>query len=290
MRLLRSDLPLAGDASARFLPWIIGCMVYLAALALAGTMAADTLAERWHADLAGTFTFQLPPLGERAATIERVVALASGTPGVAAVRVISEADKKRLLEPWVGPDGLPADVPLPDLVVVELAPGSALEVAGMRARLAEIAPGASLEDHAEWQSDLLAFTSSVQLLALIVIGLILVAAVTTVVFVTRTGLDIHRRVIEIVHLVGARDSYIARQFLIHALRLGLIGGAIGVALAAATLVGLFRLFGEAGTALLPVLSLGVGQWILLALLPVGVSLVAMVTAHLTVLVTLNRGL
>ena len=29
------------------------------------------------------------------------------------------------------------------------------------------------------------------------------------------------RVIEIVHLVGAHDSYIARQFLFHALRLGL---------------------------------------------------------------------
>jgi hypothetical protein len=34
MGLLRSDLPLGGDGSARFLPWIIGCMVYLAALAL----------------------------------------------------------------------------------------------------------------------------------------------------------------------------------------------------------------------------------------------------------------
>jgi len=41
MRLFRSDLPLAGDASARFLPWIIGCMVYLAALAVAVVAVID---------------------------------------------------------------------------------------------------------------------------------------------------------------------------------------------------------------------------------------------------------
>ncbi|MCI0451490.1 MAG: alcohol dehydrogenase catalytic domain-containing protein, partial [Candidatus Latescibacteria bacterium] len=46
-----------------------------------------------------------------------------------------------------------------------------------------------------------------------IIGIIGLAAILIVIFVTRTGLAIHRRVIEIVHLVGARDSYIARQLL-----------------------------------------------------------------------------
>ena len=48
------DLPLAGDASARFLPWVAGAMVFLAALALAGAMLAQTVAARWQHDLAGT--------------------------------------------------------------------------------------------------------------------------------------------------------------------------------------------------------------------------------------------
>ena len=40
LNLLRSDLPLGQEGSARFLPWIVGAMVYLAALALAGALAA----------------------------------------------------------------------------------------------------------------------------------------------------------------------------------------------------------------------------------------------------------
>ncbi len=59
MRLLRSDLPLASDAASRFLPWIAGLMVYLAALALAAALAIDGVAERWHVGLVGSLTVQL---------------------------------------------------------------------------------------------------------------------------------------------------------------------------------------------------------------------------------------
>ncbi len=59
----------------------------------------------------------------------------------------------------------------------------------------------------------------------------------TVVFVTRTGLSIHRSVIEIVHLIGAPDSYVAQQFQAQSLRLGVVGGVVGTIQAAATLLG-----------------------------------------------------
>jgi len=137
---------------------------------------------------------------------------------------------------------------------------------------------------------MLAFTHSIELLASIIIGLIAAAAVTTVIFVTKTGLSIHRRVIEIVHLVGAYDSYIAKQFLLHAMRLGLIGGIGGVALAGLTLLGLDRLLGDAQTSLLPTLALDLDQWLALAVVPIAVSVVAMITAHLTVLYVLGREL
>jgi len=287
MRWLRTDLPLAGDASGRFLPWIIGCMVYLAALALAATMAADRLAQRWHNELSGTFSIQIPA-GGRAGVVDNVVDLLMNTSGVASARVVDDAEKARLLEPWLGPGGLPEGVQLPDLIVVQLAAGAPLGAKDLRTRIAQITPDATIEDHAEWQGDMLAFAHSIKLLAGIIIGLITAAAVTTVIFVTRTGLAIHRRVIEIVHLVGARDSYIAKQFLMHALRLGLLGGAGGVVLAGLTLTGLDRLLSQAQTSLLPSLSLDVQQWLALAVIPVAVSAVAMVTAHLTVLIVLGR--
>jgi cell division transport system permease protein len=295
MGLVRSDVPLAGDASARFLPWIIGCMVYLAALALAATMAADRLAERWSTDLVGTFSIQIPPdasttAAERERLLGDVAAAVAGMDDVASVRVIAEAEKMRLLEPWLGVGGLPEGVRLPDLVVVQMQSGATPDPPAVRARIAGIAAAATIEDHARWQGDMLAFTRSIKLLASVIIGLIAAAAVTTVVFVTKTGLAIHRRVIEIVHLVGARDGYIAKQFLLHAMRLGLIGGIGGVVLAGATLAGLDWLLAGGQTKLLPALGLDFDQWLALAVVPVAAGIVAMVTAHLTVLFALGREL
>jgi cell division transport system permease protein len=295
MALLRSDLPLGGDGSARFLPWIIGCMVYLAALALAATMGADRLADRWRSDLSGTFSIQIPPNGsstadERDQLVRDIVDAVGKMPEVGSVHPVDDAEKQKLLEPWLGADGLPEDVRLPDLVVVRLrsdAPGS---LEAVKTRVAALAPEFTIEDHARWQGDMLAFTHSIELLASIIIGLIAAAAVTTVIFVTKTGLSIHRRVIEIVHLVGAYDSYIAKQFLLHAMRLGLIGGIGGTALAGLTLIGLDRLLGTTQTSLLPPLSLDLHQWLAMAVVPLAVSIVAMITAHLTVLYVLGREL
>jgi len=295
MGLLRSDLPLSGDGSARFLPWIIGCMVYLAALALAATMGADRLAERWRSDLSGSFSIQVPPnasttASERERLLSDILDGVGKMPEVAGVHLIGDAEKQRLLEPWLGPNGVPEDVRLPDLVVVRLRSDAPVDLEAVKVRVAALTPDASFEDHARWQGDMLAFTHSIELLASIIIGLIAAAAVTTVIFVTKTGLSIHRRVIEIVHLVGAYDSYIAKQFLLHSMRLGLIGGIGGVALAGLTLLGLDRLLGHGQTSLLPALALDINQWLALAVVPVAVSIVAMITAHLTVLYVLGRDL
>src|SRR6185369_13377142 len=110
------------------------------------------------------------------------------------------------------------------------------------------APGARVEDHGEWIDDALGFLLSLQFLAAAMSILALAVAAMTVVFVTRTGLAIHRSVIEIVHVIGAPDAYIAQQFQAQSLRLGIVGGIIGVGLAAITILGLDRVMGAGGVA------------------------------------------
>lgn len=308
---LRTDLPLGSDASGRFLPWIVGFMVYLAALALAGALTLEDVAGRWRAGITGTLTVQIAPAGlaravpdpaapageetaadgdaaAREARLDLAVELLRATPGVAGVEVLGPEAMGRLLSPWLGPDSAALGLPLPDLVSVTLRPGATVDLAALSAALAETVPGAEVDDHRRWLDDLAVFVRSVELLAAVVVSLVCLAAMLTVVFVTRTGLAVHRRVIEIVHQIGARDAYIAGQFQGHALRLGLIGGVAGSALAALTVVGLQRLFAGLDTPLLSGLGLGAAHWAVLALLPVAAALVAMATARITVLRSLSR--
>ena len=292
--MLRSDLPLGADAAARFLPWIVGAMVYLAALALASAFAVNLAIGGWRADITGELTIEVPAGDEmdataRAERLDRVMGALTGIDGIAGVSIIGPAEVERLLEPWLGPDAAAADLPLPDLVAVTLDDGAAPDFALLDARLAAAVPGAQFDDHRAWIHRLDRFGLLVELLTGAIVLLVAGAAALAVVFVTRTGLDIHRQTVDLVHLLGARDRYIARLFERHALAFGFVGGVLGLAAAAATISAIALAVHRLAAGLLPAVTLGIGHWAALAALPIAAAGIAMLTARVTVLRTLARG-
>jgi cell division transport system permease protein len=286
------DVPLDKDASARFLPWLIAFMVYLATLALAAAIAVSNVSQAWDSGLAGKLTVQVPPAsegdGDRAARIDAVLEALRATPGVRSADQLSRRQMTELLSPWLGEAADSADLPLPALIAVEVAPERAPELSSLQRRLERAVPGTRVDDHQRTLGRLLEVARTLQLLAVLVVALVGAAAVVTVVFVTRTGLSIHRNVIELLHLIGAHDAYVARQFQRHALRLGLTGGLLGLALAAATLWALARFVGQEAGAIVPELTLSDTQWLALGSVPLAATLVAMLTARITVLRTLAK--
>lgn len=287
----RSDLPLDRDSHNRYLPWIIAFMVFLAALALAGVLVLDSMAGRWDADAGATLTVQVPPGTDAAADSRRVaaaMAVVESTPGVLHVQVLGRDGLLALLEPWLGAAGAADDLPLPRLIDVELDGDAAVDVAALERRVAAAAPGASIDDHRVWLDRLVRLVRAVEALAALATLLMALATIGTVVFATRTGLAIHQDVIEVLHLIGAQDDYIARQFAARALHLGLRGGLIGITLAAPTLLIVDGLAARLEAGLLPDLSLAVIDWLAIAALPLAAAAIAMLTARLTVTRTLAR--
>ena len=287
----RTDLPLDRDALSRFLPWIIAFMAYLAVLALAGALILHDLAERWDRGVSATMTVQIPSSDDAAEDKERikaVIARLRAMPDVLDAEAMDEERLARLLEPWLGTTATAGDLPLPHLVDVELKTGAGTDAQALAAKLATLAPGITVDDHGIWLERLVRLVRATEFLASVVLVLMGFATVGTVVFTTRTGLAIHQDVIEVLHLIGARDAYVARQFAGRALSLGLRGGCIGLALAVATLLGVGSLAARLEAGLLPDISLTFVNWILLAAIPLVVAVIAMVTARLTVIRTLTR--
>jgi len=128
-------------------------------------------------------------------------------------------------------------------------------------------------------------------------------------------LAVHQPVIEILHLVGAQDRYIARQFQVQSFRVSLIGGIIGTLLAVLTMGGLTLALSHQGTAfggggladqasalpaatdrlgrfLVQSLSFSSGltpwHWVAMAVLPLVIACLAMLTARWTVLRSIHR--
>ncbi|WP_448192009.1 cell division protein FtsX [Azospirillum sp. sgz301742] len=284
------DLPLAHDPTARFLLLITAVMVYLAALALAGALVVSDMARRWDSGLAGGLTVQIVPLSGPGAVpvaerLEKVLAVLRGTPGIRSATALSADQVAHLLEPWLGREGA-KDPLLPVPTLVDVTTGGPVDVAGLTAHLSTV-PGVTIDDHAAWLADLRAFAGSVEMAAIGIVLLISAAAVMSVVFAVRAGLAIHRNVVELLHLMGAPDRYVARQFESHVLGLCLRGGACGLGLAALTLFGVSRAAGSLRASLLPDASLSPWQWAALALVPLTACALAMLTARWTVLRTLE---
>lgn len=294
MLLRRGDLPLERDASGRFLPWLVAVMVFLAALALLCAMIMNRAVEHWDKGLAGRVTIQVPRAGSAPAepgsgpAVDRVIDLLLATSGVVSAQVLEPDEVVRLLEPWLGPEAGTADLPLPVLIAVTVDPAAAPDLERLGREVAEAAPGAVLDDHQVWLGKLRDLARSLQLVAGLVVLLVGAGAVAIVVFATRMGLSIHGQVIELLHLIGAQDSYVARQFQAHAWTLALRGGVLGLALAAVPVVLIGRMLERTEAVLLPEFSLRGLEWAVLAVLPIVVALVAMLTARLTVLRTLGR--
>ncbi|HEV3178437.1 MAG TPA: cell division protein [Stellaceae bacterium] len=292
----RLDLPLNRDGSVRFLPWIVALMVYLASLALAGTLVVRDAMARWDRGLTGTLTVELPAASagnQDDGAIEQALKVLRTTPGVVRADAFDAKRTAELLAPWLGTGIDAADLPLPRLIDVEIEPRAGVDLAALGERLAAVVPGTQLDDHRRWLDRVLRTALAIEIVAGMVVALVGVAAVLAVIFATRTGLAVHHGIVEVLHLIGARDGYIARQFEWHALQLGVKGGLAGLVLAIMTLVGVAAAATQVGALgeavrVLPALSAPAIEWVLLLLLPVAAGLVAMLTARITVLRALKR--
>jgi cell division transport system permease protein len=280
-----SDLQLEADTSARFLPWALAVMVFLAALALSGALALNGTIDGWRRGVSSKLTVQIAdrPGQPMAPRLEAALAALRGVPGIAETQIVERRAVEALLQPWLGSEALQADLPLPGMIDVTLAEHAALSVEALNARLQAAVPGARLDDPKPWLDRLVQLGRLLQSLGGGIVLLVGLAAAAMVIFATRAGLAARRDTIELLHLIGAEDGYIARQFQRHVAAQAVRGGVIGAVLAGAVLVAIQLLAGGVGTGLLPGLALLWWHWLLLPLLPVGAAVLAIVTARLTVL-------
>ena len=217
--------------------FIAGAMAFLAVFALALSLAAGRLADRWSDALERTATVRLSaPEDQMDLQTKAVLAVLSTTPGIASSRAMTDAEQRDLLKPWFGPD-LPVDaLPLPRLIEVSES-RAGYDGEGLRQRLAAEAPGAVLDDHTRWRRPLAVAAGRLRLLGLLSIALIGTATAAMITLAASAALAANTQVVRVLRQVGARDAYIARAFVrrftlraISGAVVGTVLGMIGVAL------------------------------------------------------------
>jgi len=277
------------EQGAVSLDLVIAVMAFLAALALGGVLIAE---QSWQAGLAGRLTVQIMPERDGAPANETDTALRilRTTPGILYASALSDADNLALVEPWLGRDAVIAALPFPRLIDVQLAPGATPDLATLEKRLKAAAPHAVLDDHGRWIARLKTTASSVVLAALAILALIAIGTAATVAFATRAGLAAHHEIVQLLHLMGAQDRFIARAFEWHYFVAAGLAGACGAAFATVIFVAAGSLdeLGLASVSFLPPLGLPAGELAWLAAIPAGAAAIAWATARISVIAALRE--
>ncbi len=238
---LRRDSPLVpvDSVAGRALMAVIAILTFLAALSAGAAVLAARASEQWRGAVANEMTIQIRPDVRRdiEADLAQAVGMAAGVGAIESVRVVPRAESDKLLEPWLGAGLDLVELPVPRLIVLKIKAAAAPELAAFGAALRREVPSASLDDHRLWVRRLSTMANTIILSGVAVVLLVLCAAGLAVAFATRGAMAGSRDSVEVLHLVGADDAFIAREFQSRFVQLGLRGGAVG-GVAAIVVIGL----------------------------------------------------
>jgi cell division transport system permease protein len=293
----RYDLPLNKDGGGLFLKILIALMSFLAILALSGSFALSEMKDRWSSGLENKASIEIPAKDQAGNILtpdqirsysQQIYNALGQHPAVENVTIMSEEEISSLVAPWLGDDMAFDQIPLPGILTVSFKDKVPLDKKIFASRLKDIAPMARLDTHESWLNDVLRFTGALKFSAILItmiIGLITVVAIAGAV---QSRMAVYREELELLHLMGAADSYISKQLQRFIFILCLQGAVIGTVAGGLALIIIGWFAGEMDISLLPDFSLNAFQIITLLALPLLIALLATITARHTVLRTLSQ--
>lgn len=276
--------------ATKLLPWVMAIMVYLSALAAAGSLLLHSGFDDWASSLQGRVTVQIT--GDDQSLIDsqstQIQEALRATPGITSVRPLTEVEIRALLEPWLGAGNITEDLPIPVMIDVETSEDVYVNLDALESKVRQISENVYLDDHAKWLGDFFRLAYTVESTGLGILVLILLASICIIIFGTKSSLSEHKGTIEIMHLMGAHDLMIAQAYQNRFMNYGLKGGTIGLFLSFLTIYGLLVLVqnlsgGFVETPTLPYLKMS-----LLLLFPIIFAALTMITARITVMRELGR--
>ena len=268
------------DSRDSSLTFVVAVLCFMACLTLLAVLAAGRAAGEWTDQLEGPATIIVRPKANETpdGAAARAAETLAGVPGVAEARALEREKAEALVAPWLGDADL-SDLPVPRLVAVQLTREAPASAKALDQALKAQGLDAVVDDHSVWMADIQRAARMARWAGLGVFTLISIAAAAVVAFATRAGLAARREVVEVLHLSGAEDGFIASLFQIRFARMAATAGLFGAG-GAAIMGALLRLAGG-GQGLTPVLPIAWTDLLFVAPAPLAAGAVAAVAARLT---------
>lgn len=287
----KAALPIDEGYSKTFLRVIVAVSVFLFAITLAGVLGINTMFENSKKQVVSNFTVQVlpkPDYEESRKNLLKIVEFLEKYPNVEQVSVLSDNELHALLKPWLGNNVDIELLPIPKLLDVKIRNAKLFDYRELAVKMSEVSTEASINDHNLWLSRLLRFINSLKMLAVTVLVLVAAACIASIVYAVKTGLNVHRDIIQILHTMGATDEYIAMNYVKQISQMSFVAGIAGTILSVPAIIVVGNMAKGIEAGIFNAVTFSVESWLFILLLPLVSALLTAITSYVTVVKTLRN--
>ena len=262
-----------------------GAMSFLAVVGLAFSLICSDLSNEWGESLKNSSLRLSAPTDLLEKQTKVALAILEQTSGVKSARLVGISAKKKLLEPWLGVDFPLEAIAMPALIEIHETEAG-VDYEGLRLRLSAELPSAILDNHAEWRRPIEVVSKLVSQLGMFTVILIMLSSIAMVTMASNAALSANVKVLRVLRLVGAFDTFIVTSFVrIFTLRIFL--GSLTGTVCAGIVIFLIPTFSE-NLGILDVVSLEIKDTIYIACVPFLFALISIFVTRNAVKSSLKR--
>lgn len=272
--------PFAGDSSGLFLPWMVMVMVFLASLMISLNAALHRGLHDWYKGVSSEITLQVMPSENKDSQTQTVLALLEKSEEYEKVHLVSEEEMKSMLSPYLGDMKALEPSMVPDMIT--LVPKEGVLKLRSLEQIKENFKDVKVGTSQEWLMHMRNFIKSIENIIRLILGLVFFSMIFIVVYAVKTSLRVHAKAIGLLHLIGARDRYIARKFSGRNFSLALLGSMVGALMTIPFIHIMKVIIDQLGEGLLKNIKFSYQDDIALMVLPVVTSVFVYVMTYMTV--------
>lgn len=297
LRGRKNELMIEDEDTSTFMYVLTSIYMYLFIIVLAIVMAINAMAANWEKDILGSISVQIIPVEDENKHVDlektqeqqnKVLQFMENLSGVESVKALDSQTIEKLMTPWLGNKVDISSLPIPVLLDVKLKANAEINYDEITRGLRKISPNASIDNHRLWLNRLLKFATSLKTIALAVLLMVVAICAFSIYYSTRTSLGINLSTLEILHIVGAKDDYIARQYAGQFAKIGFFAGILGLMIAVPSILLVGKYGISTGSGLINGASLSTMAWAMILVTPLFSSLYSMVMSYLTVRNSLEK--
>ena len=262
-----------------------GAMSFLAVVGLAFSLICSDLSNEWGESLKNSSLRLSAPTDLLEKQTNMALAILEQTSGVESARLVGIGAKKKLLEPWLGVDFPLEAIAMPALIELQETEGG-VDYEGLKLRLSAELPSVILDNHSQWRRPIEVVSKLVSQLGMFTVILIMLSSIAMVTMASNAALSANVKVLRVLRLVGAFDTFIVTAFVrIFTLRVFL--GSLTGTVCAGLVLFLIPTFSE-NLGILDVVSLEIKDTIYIACVPFLFAIISIFATRNAVKFSLKR--